>query len=85
MHICIVCVCVCVIFSEFYDEDDEPPLYREVSGILHALKEKGIEMAVASRTPTPKVAYSFLQKLGFDSIFVAKVTFFFLGKMGFWE
>ncbi|PON84745.1 Magnesium-dependent phosphatase-1 type [Trema orientale] len=60
------------LYCEFYDEDYKPKLYEEASGILYALKEKGIQMAVASRTPSPQVANSFLQNLGLDPMFVAK-------------
>uniref|UniRef100_A0A803PDW2 Hyaluronan/mRNA-binding protein domain-containing protein n=1 Tax=Cannabis sativa TaxID=3483 RepID=A0A803PDW2_CANSA len=42
------------------------------SSVLNALKEKGIDLAVASRTPTPKVASAFLKTLAIDSIFLAK-------------
>lgn len=42
-------------------------------GILHALKEKGIDVAIASRSPTPDIAKIFLDKLGIQSMFVAQV------------
>ncbi|KAF4350468.1 hypothetical protein F8388_005078 [Cannabis sativa] len=60
------------LYCEFYDDDDKPRLYAESSSVLNALKEKGIDLAVASRTPTPKVASAFLKTLAIDSIFLAK-------------
>ncbi|GMN33986.1 hypothetical protein TIFTF001_004441 [Ficus carica] len=59
-------------YCEFGDEDEEPYLYGEASGVLHALKEKGIDVAVASRTPTPEIATAFLRKLGIHSLFLAQ-------------
>lgn len=56
-----------------YEEDDMPYLYPQALPILHALKEQGISMAVASRSPTPDVAKSFLQTLGISSFFVTQV------------
>ncbi|KAK0597780.1 hypothetical protein LWI29_028527 [Acer saccharum] len=52
-----------------------PSMYPHAKGILHALKDKGIDVAVASRSPTPDIANTFLQKLSIDSIFVAKEIF----------
>lgn len=40
---------------------------------MYALKEKGIDMAIASRSPTPDIAKVFLDKLELQSMFVAKV------------
>jgi hypothetical protein len=40
---------------------------------MYALKEKGIDMAIASRSPTPDIAKVFLDKLEFQSMFVAQV------------
>ncbi|KAK4263090.1 hypothetical protein QN277_028562 [Acacia crassicarpa] len=61
-------------YCEFYYEDDTPYLYPEATGILYALKEKGIDMAIASRSPTPNIAKTFLDKLGIQSMFVAQET-----------
>ncbi|KAK9949389.1 hypothetical protein M0R45_004914 [Rubus argutus] len=47
----------------------------KASPILHALKEHGISMAVASRSPTPDVAKTFLQTLGISSFFVTLEIF----------
>ncbi len=43
-------------------------------GILNALKQKGVTMAVASRTPTPDIANCFLNKLGIPSFFADMVS-----------
>lgn len=50
-----------------------PSLYPHAEGILYALKDKGINVAIASRSPTPDIAKTFLQKLGIQSMFVAQV------------
>lgn len=50
-----------------------PSLYPHVKGILYALKDKGIDIAVASRSPTPDIAKTFLDKLGIHSMFVTQV------------
>jgi magnesium-dependent phosphatase 1 len=39
-----------------------------------ALKEKGIAMAVASRSSTPDIANAFLDKLELQPMFVTKVN-----------
>ncbi|XP_065875097.1 uncharacterized protein [Euphorbia lathyris] len=62
-------------YCECYYQDDTPYLYPQAKGILYALKEKGIEMAIASRSPTPRIAKAFLAKLGVDSMFVAQEIF----------
>ncbi|KAJ8760836.1 hypothetical protein K2173_021874 [Erythroxylum novogranatense] len=38
-------------------------------GMLHALKEKGIDVAIASRSPTVDIARIFLEKLNIKSMF----------------
>ncbi|KAJ8447456.1 hypothetical protein Cgig2_019450 [Carnegiea gigantea] len=50
-----------------------PSMYPHAKGILYALKDKGIDVAIASRSPTPDVAKTFLGKLGIQSMFVAQV------------
>ncbi|KAK8529782.1 hypothetical protein V6N12_060552 [Hibiscus sabdariffa] len=52
----------------------EPCLYPEAKGILCALKEKGIDTAIVSRSATPDFANAFLEKLGIKSLFVTKVS-----------
>lgn len=48
-------------------------MYPHALGILHALKEKGIDMAVASRSPADDIAKTFLDRLKIQSMFVAQV------------
>ncbi|XP_021680329.2 uncharacterized protein LOC110664778 [Hevea brasiliensis] len=62
-------------YCECYYEDDTPYLYPHAVGILEALKEKGIEMAIASRSPTSQIAKAFLTQLGINSMFVAQEIF----------
>ncbi|KAK1301108.1 hypothetical protein QJS10_CPB13g00208 [Acorus calamus] len=52
-----------------------PTLYPHAKGILYALKDKGIDVAIASRSPTPDIAKAFLKKLGLQSMFVAQEIF----------
>nr|GMD87962.1 magnesium-dependent phosphatase 1 [Ipomoea batatas] len=52
-----------------------PRLYPQVKGILCALKEVGIGVGIASRSPTPDIANHFLCKLGIKSIVVAEEVF----------
>ncbi|XP_031107817.1 magnesium-dependent phosphatase 1-like [Ipomoea triloba] len=59
-------------YCEFYEEDDEPHLYPHSKGILYALKDRGIDIAIASRSPTANVAKAFLDKLKIRSMFVAE-------------
>ncbi|KAL0031632.1 hypothetical protein WJX77_010764 [Trebouxia sp. C0004] len=51
-------------WCEMYTTRDEPKLFPEARGVMEALKDSGVPMALASRTPTPEVARAFLQKLG---------------------
>ncbi|XVF01502.1 hypothetical protein REPUB_Repub04eG0094200 [Reevesia pubescens] len=53
----------------------EPCLYPEAKGIICALKEKGIDLAIASRSATPHIANSFLESFGIKSFFVTKEIF----------
>jgi len=59
--------------SECRSKRDSPSLFRHARGIMYALKEKGIDMAIASRSPTPDIAKVFLDKLELQSMFVAQV------------
>ncbi|KAJ4965277.1 hypothetical protein NE237_017126 [Protea cynaroides] len=52
-----------------------PSLYPHGKGILYALKDKGVDVAIASRSPTPDIAKTFLDKLGIQSMFVAQEIF----------
>ena len=60
--------------SECRSKKEMPSLYPHVKGILYALKDKGIDVAIASRSPTPDIANAFLDKLGLRSMFVAQVS-----------
>lgn len=64
------------LLSEFCDEDDTPYLYPHAKGILNALKVHGIDVAIASRSPTSEIARTLLDKLGLRSMFVAEVKAF---------
>ncbi|XP_021273615.1 magnesium-dependent phosphatase 1-like [Herrania umbratica] len=62
-------------YCECCDEDETPYLYQHAKAILLALKEKGIDIAIASRSPTPQIAKTFLDKLGIRPMFVAEEIF----------
>lgn len=59
--------------SECRSPRENPSLYPEAKGILNALKQKGVTMAVASRTPTPDIARNFLNKLSLVNHFADMV------------
>ncbi|KAH9697295.1 magnesium-dependent phosphatase 1 [Citrus sinensis] len=61
-------------YCECRSKREMPSLYPHAKGILHALKDKGIDVAVASRSPSPDIANTFLEKLNIKSMFVAKVS-----------
>ncbi|XP_078442140.1 haloacid dehalogenase-like hydrolase (HAD) superfamily protein [Wolffia australiana] len=62
-------------YCECRSKKDMPRLYPQARGILHALKDKGIDIAIASRSPTPDIAKAFLEKLELQSSFVAQEIF----------
>ncbi|KAM7250976.1 hypothetical protein ACFE04_022859 [Oxalis oulophora] len=62
-------------YCECLSKREMPSFYPHVNGILYALKDNGIRMAVASRSPTPDIANAFLDKLNVNSMFVAKEIF----------
>ncbi|KMT00880.1 hypothetical protein BVRB_9g221530 [Beta vulgaris subsp. vulgaris] len=62
-------------YCECRSKREMPSLYPHVKGILYALKDKGIDIAIASRSPTPDIAKTFLDKLGIQSMFVAQEIF----------
>jgi magnesium-dependent phosphatase 1 len=62
-------------YCECRSKREMPSMYPQAKGILSALKEKGIEMAIASRSPTSDIANTFLDKLNIKPMFVAKVRF----------
>ncbi|KHG21641.1 Magnesium-dependent phosphatase 1 [Gossypium arboreum] len=55
---------------------ETPSLYPHAKGILYALKDKRINLAIASRSPTADTANTFLDKLSIKSMFVTKEIFF---------
>ncbi|KAL5562671.1 hypothetical protein UlMin_032418 [Ulmus minor] len=61
----------------FYCEcrPNSPYLYNDARGILHAFKEKGVGVAIASRSPTENRANKFLEELRIKSMFVAQEIF----------
>lgn len=71
---CRLCVLCGVWCSECRSPRESPSLYPEAKGILHALKQKGVTMAVASRTPTPDIARNFLNKLSLVNHFADMVS-----------
>ncbi|KAL6515341.1 hypothetical protein OROHE_018973 [Orobanche hederae] len=62
-------------YCECRSKRDMPKLYPHAKGILSALKDKGVDIAIASRSPTPDTANAFLDKLGIRSMFVAREIF----------
>ncbi|KAK9286871.1 hypothetical protein L1049_015277 [Liquidambar formosana] len=62
-------------YCECRSKREMPSLYSHASGILYALKDKGIDVAIASRSPTPDIAKTFLDKLGIKSMFVSQEIF----------
>nr|GMD60813.1 magnesium-dependent phosphatase 1 [Ipomoea batatas] len=52
-----------------------PRLYPQVKAILCALKEVGVGVGIASRSPTPHIADAYLWKLGIKSMVVAQEVF----------
>ncbi|KAL3843791.1 hypothetical protein ACJIZ3_001194 [Penstemon smallii] len=62
-------------YCECRSKRDMPSLYPNAKGIIYALKDKGVDLAIASRSPTPDIANTFLQKLGIKSFFVAQEIF----------
>lgn len=62
-------------YCECRSRREMPSLYPHAKGILHALKDKGVDLAIASRSPTPDIANTFLEKLGIKSMFIAQEIF----------
>lgn len=52
--------------------DEIPHLYPQAKGIILALREKGIGLAIASRSSAPGVATLFLKKLGIEPMFLTQ-------------
>lgn len=68
------CLTLSFSTSECRSKREMPSVYPHAKGILCALKDKGIDIAIASRSPTPDIARTFLDKLGIQSMFVAQVS-----------
>ncbi|XP_062082623.1 uncharacterized protein LOC133788952 [Humulus lupulus] len=62
-------------YCECRSKREMPYLYKDASGILQAFKEKGVDLAIASRSPTADTAKTFLDKLNITTMFVAKEIF----------
>ncbi|KAL2476854.1 Haloacid dehalogenase-like hydrolase (HAD) superfamily protein [Forsythia ovata] len=62
-------------YCECRSKCEMPTVYHHAKGILYALKDKGVDVAIASRSPTPDIANSFLDKLGIKSMFIAQEIF----------
>ncbi|KAF5448433.1 hypothetical protein F2P56_028969 [Juglans regia] len=62
-------------YCECRSKREMPSLYPHAKGILYALKEKGIDLAIASRSPTADIAKTFIDKLSIKSMFVAQEIF----------
>lgn len=62
-------------FSECRSKRDTPYLFPQTKGILNALKDGGIDIAIASKSPTPDIATTYLDKLSIRSMFVAEVRY----------
>ncbi|KAM7479034.1 hypothetical protein LguiA_027247 [Lonicera macranthoides] len=62
-------------YCECRSKREMPSMYPHAKGILRALKDKGVDVAIASRSPTADIAKAFLDKLGITSMFVAQEIF----------
>ncbi|CAL5379429.1 unnamed protein product [Camellia sinensis] len=62
-------------YCECRSKREMPSLYPHAKGILYACKDKGIDVAIASRSPTADIAKTFLDKLDIRSMFVALEIF----------
>ncbi|CAL5213576.1 unnamed protein product [Lathyrus oleraceus] len=63
-------------YCECRSKHDTPSLFPHSRGILSALKDGGIHAAIASKSPTPHIATTFLDKLSITSMFVAQEIFY---------
>ncbi|KAM0901440.1 hypothetical protein ACQ4PT_019986 [Festuca glaucescens] len=61
-------------YCECRSKSESPSLFRHAKGIMCALKEKGVDMAIASRSPTPDIARVFIDKLELQPMFVAQIS-----------
>ncbi|MED6222853.1 hypothetical protein PIB30_068476 [Stylosanthes scabra] len=63
-------------YCECRSKSDPPYLFPQVKGIMHALKHKRVDLAIASKSPTPDIATTYLNKLNITSMFVAQEIFY---------
>ncbi|CAJ1936137.1 unnamed protein product [Sphenostylis stenocarpa] len=63
-------------YCECPSKNDTPSLFPHSRGILHALKHQRIDVAIASKSPTPDIATTYLHKLSIRSMFVAEEIFY---------
>nr|AFK45452.1 unknown [Medicago truncatula] len=63
-------------YCECRSKHDTPSLFPHSRGILSALKDEGIDTAIASKSPTPDIATTYLDKLKITSMFVAQEIFY---------
>nr|KYP61187.1 Magnesium-dependent phosphatase 1 [Cajanus cajan] len=63
-------------YCEWRSKQDTPSLFPQTRGILHALKHKRLDIAIASKSPTPDIATTYLDKLAIRSMFVAEEIFY---------
>ncbi|GKV02325.1 hypothetical protein SLEP1_g14779 [Rubroshorea leprosula] len=63
-------------YCECRSKHDTPYMYPHAKGILYGLKDKGINLAIASKSPTPDIANTYIDKLSIKSMFVAKEIFY---------
>ncbi|KAK1403652.1 hypothetical protein POM88_003257 [Heracleum sosnowskyi] len=59
-------------YYECRSKCEMPKLYPHAKGILLALQDKGIDVAIASRSPTADITITFLHKLHIKFMFVAQ-------------
>ncbi|KAK6143664.1 hypothetical protein DH2020_024012 [Rehmannia glutinosa] len=64
-----------LLLSDCLSKNSMPSLFPHAKDILYALKDRGVDIAIASRSPTPDIANDFLEKLGIKSMFVAQEIF----------
>ncbi|XP_073525510.1 magnesium-dependent phosphatase 1-like [Phyllobates terribilis] len=62
-------------YCECRSKREMPSLYPHAKDILYALKDKGVDIAIASRSPTADIAKAFLDKLELQPLFVTQEIF----------
>jgi phosphoserine phosphatase len=72
----IIATIVTTKYRECPPKRDAAVLYSEARGIISALNEKGIDMAIASCSSADNTVKSLLENFGVQSMFVIKVNLF---------